>query len=45
MKNNNLLTLLIIAYVIVTFPNFLKGLDYLKKDLTFVYCSVTKLCK
>ncbi len=31
--------LLILVIVVVTFPSFLKGLYYLKRDITLLYCS------
>ena len=36
--------LLSIAIAIAMFPGFVNGLYYLKKDLTFLYCAVSKSC-
>jgi hypothetical protein len=36
--------LLIIAIAIAMFPAFVNGLHYLKRDITFLYCFVSKSC-
>jgi len=37
-------TLLIVTLIVMWFPNFLSGLYHFKKDVTFLYCSVSKSC-
>lgn len=36
--------LLIIVLAIAMFPNFIKGVVYLKKDLRFLFCNITEAC-
>jgi len=41
MKRN----LLCIAIAIAMFPGFCKGVFYLKKDITALYCFISESCK
>lgn len=36
--------LLIIGIAIAMFPGVLNGLTYMKRDITFLYCFVSKSC-
>ena len=36
--------LLIVGIAIAMFPGFIKGIHYIKRDFTFLYCTISKSC-